>query len=232
MTGAQAMTPTVMTVGDAIRSRRATRAYTGEVVTTDAVRRMLQAAVQAPTAMHLEPWAFVVVQDPAILQRISARARELPPVIADHRALVLAAGGEDLHLAVGFDIFYDAGTLIVICARPRSAFDDADCWLAAQNLMLTACSMGYATCPIGFAVPALNDAEIKSLLDIPDEVRAVAPIIVGTARVAPRPSPRREPEILAWKLANGRTSDDDHDGIEAQDRRPYPGPHAPPGVDE
>jgi len=32
-----------------------------------------------------------------------------------------------------FSIFYDASTLIVICARPMGPFVAADCWLAAET---------------------------------------------------------------------------------------------------
>lgn len=78
-----------------------------------------------------------------------------------------------------FCVFYDAGTLIVICAKPMGPFAVADCWLAAENLMLAACAMGLGTCCIGSAVPALNTVDAKAELGIPLDVTAVAPIIVG-----------------------------------------------------
>ena len=73
------------------------------------------------------------------------------------------------------------------------------CWLAAQNLMLAAYALGLGTCPIGLAVPALNDSAIKKELNIPSEVTAVAPIIVGVPRGAISPVPRKGPEILSWR---------------------------------
>jgi nitroreductase len=50
-------------------------------------------------------------------------------------------------------VFYDA--LIVIGARRRGPVVVADCWLAAENLMLAVCALGPGTCCIGSAVPAL-----------------------------------------------------------------------------
>src|SRR3974390_2754534 len=59
----------------AIFPRRSVRAYTPQAVDAATVRSLLDAAVQAPTAMHAEPWAFVVVQDRTRLRRISDRAK-------------------------------------------------------------------------------------------------------------------------------------------------------------
>ena len=180
-----------MFVLDAIYERRATRAYTSQPVDKPTIMKLLDAAVRAPTAIHLEPWAFVVVQNRALLERICERSKALAdkPAGAMHRVLANPS----------FHIFHDAGTLIVICAKPLGAFVTADCWLAAENLMLAATGLGLATCPIGFALPALGELAFKDELGIPRDVTAVAPIVVGYAATTPPPSSRRAPEILAWK---------------------------------
>ena len=58
---------------DAIYQRRAVRSYLPDTVDEATIRRLLDAAVHAPTAMHTEPWSFVVVQDRAVLTAISDR---------------------------------------------------------------------------------------------------------------------------------------------------------------
>jgi nitroreductase len=78
-------------------------------------------------------------------------------------------------------------------------FVSADCWLAAENLMIAATSLGYATCPIGFALPALADPEVRTELGIPPDVTAYAPIIVGVAAAPAPPQSRRKPDILSWR---------------------------------
>jgi nitroreductase len=188
---------------DAIYCRHATRAYTSQPVDDKAIRELLHAAVRAPTAMHLEPWAFVIVQDRALLKRISDRAKALAAA-ADGRAHRELARAPETRLPAiftdpSFDIFYGAGTLIVICARPVGMFAAADCWLAAENLMLAATALELATCPIGFALMALGDPELKGELGIPQDVTPIAPIIVGTAAGELPPSSRREPELLSWR---------------------------------
>jgi nitroreductase len=187
---------------DAIYQRHATRAYTPERVDKKTITLLLRAAVHAPTAMHLEPWAFVIVQDRALLKRISDRAKAIvqTPRGADHRELARTPTRAMAMLSdPNFNIFYDASTLVVICGKPLGPFVVADCWLAAENLMIAATALGYATCPIGFAVPALADPEVKAELAIPEGVTAYAPIIVGRAATAVLAQARREPEILAWK---------------------------------
>jgi nitroreductase len=157
---------------DAIFMRRSVRAYTTQKLDEATIRSLLDAAVQAPTAMHLEPWAFVVIQDQATLKRYSDRAKgSWAKEAAKYRDLhaVVDASTEkafaERFASPDFCVFYDASTLIVICARPMGPFVVADCWLAAENLMLAACALGLGTCCIGSAIPALNSPEGKPELD-------------------------------------------------------------------
>jgi nitroreductase len=186
----------------AIYARRAVRAYEAVQPDEALVRALLDAAVQAPTARHLEPWGFVVVQDKALLKRYSDRAKAmlLDPTLAvgwgsaasprhDHPALVSDSA---------FNIFYDAGTLIVVCRTSGGSFADADCWLAAENLMLAATAKGLGSCCIGLALPVLNTREARRELGIPDEGAAVAPIIVGIPKGALARVPRRPAQVLRW----------------------------------
>jgi len=191
---------------DTIYSRRAVRSYKPDVLDEPTIRKLLDAAVHAPTAIHEEPWEFVVIQDKAALKRLSDRAKTLAgEEAAKHRDLLKAPGASstNAHPASmladpNFNIFYNAGTLIVICGKPMSQFVTADCWLAAENLMLAARAMGLGTCCIGLAMPVLNTAEVKQELGIPADVTAVAPIIVGVPSGPTAPVPRKAPEILRW----------------------------------
>ncbi len=183
----------------AIRARRSVRSYTPRKLDRATIGILLDAAVQAPTAMHQEPWAFVVVQDEDRLKRISDRAKRF--FVEEARRTHLDRGGHTLEMfeRPDFNIFYDASTLIVICGNPAVPFVSADCWLAAENLLLAAVSMGLGTCVIGSAVSGLNTPETKSELGIPSELSAIAPIIAGVPASAPPVAPRKEPRILAWK---------------------------------
>jgi nitroreductase len=195
-----------MSVAEAIHRRRAVRSYTPAIVDRSTILALLEAAVLAPTAMHEEPWTFAVIQDAAMLRRLSDHAKVLwkREATAHEQALDPVARERQRHLGdllsdPGFNIFYDAGTLVVICARPASHFVEADCWLAAENLMLLATSLGLGTCPIGFAIPVLNAPGLKEELGIPPDQKAVAPIIVGFPRGVAKSVDRKPPEVLYWR---------------------------------
>jgi nitroreductase len=190
---------------DVIFMRRSVRAYAEQSLNEPTIRALLEAAVQAPTAMHLEPWVFAIVQDRATLKRISDRAKgswvkEAAHYRDLHRGVdaALASAFAERFASPDFCVFYDAGTLIAIGAKPLGPFVAADCWLAAENLMLAACALGLGTCCIGSAVPALNSADTKSELGIPGDVEIVAPIIVGVPREPAAEASRRNPTIVSW----------------------------------
>ncbi len=185
-----------MNVLEAIQARRAIRSYLPDPVSEQTVRQLLRAAVQAPSAMNAQPWAFVVVQDRAALARYSEQAKAL--MLAKTTDDAKAARYRQLLSDPGFNIFYDAGTLLAICADPSSAYAQADCWLAAQNVQLAALELGLGSCCIGFALGVLNEPEVKRGLAIPERMSAIAALIVGKPRAIAAPVPRAEPVVLSW----------------------------------
>jgi nitroreductase len=182
-----------------IYDRASTRSYCYEDLSQQTVQSLLEAGVRAPTALHQEPWSFVVVQDRDLLQRISDAAK---PLFIKQLSRVGVPREKISHpfLDPHFNIFYDAGALIVVCADPHLPFIEADCWLAAENIMLAATAMGIGSCAIGSALPALNLPEVKSELNIPDSFTAVAALIVGVPKTKAQPSLRHPPRVLSWRL--------------------------------
>ena len=186
-----------MELMDAIYGRRSVRTYTAELIGRQQVEKLIDAAIQAPSKMNAQPWAFAVVQDRALLTDYSRRCKA---------HLLTAYGDEPLMDRYrkdlsnsAFDIFYGAGTLVVIYARPAGLLPEEDCCLAAQNLMLVAHASGLGTCCIGWARPFLDLPEAKRELGVPQELRAVLPIIVGVPKEATTAPPRDTPQIIAWK---------------------------------
>jgi len=201
MSEAHSPTPSqvAMTAIDAIDQRRSVRDYMSQRVDPALIHTLLEAAVRAPTAMDQEPWSFVVIQDQSTLDRLSNTTKAK---LHEEVKYSNAPGAKHLlHVADNpqFHVFYNASTLILICGRFTGPFVEADCWLAAENLMLAACATELGTCVIGFAVEALNTPEWKAELKIPEAMTVIAPILVGVpARESP-PTPRKPPEILLWK---------------------------------
>ena len=128
-----------MDLKEAIYGRRAVRELTAELVDEKLLRQLIDAAVQAPSAVNQQPWLFTVVRDRALLARISTEAK------AHMLKTSMAAASPHFHDILNnpeFDIFYHAPALIVISAVADSNWAIEDCSLAAENLMLTACAAG------------------------------------------------------------------------------------------
>ncbi len=183
----------------AIAGRASVRNYLPEPIPRQVLEDLLQAAVRAPTAIHEEPWAFVVIHDRNLLDSLSDRAK--PLFVDAMRRAHRDRGG----LAVSafsrpdFDIFHGAPALVVICGRKAAPFAVADCWLAAENLMLSAFDQGLGTCVIGSALGAFEAEDIRDSIGIPDDFAAIAPIAVGRPAAVAPPTERRPPRILAWR---------------------------------
>ena len=170
------------------------RDYTGEAVSETQITALIDAAIQAPSAVNEQPWAFRVVRDQALLARISRESKA-------HMMRTTVAGAISHHFEQiltdeNFHIFYHAPALILIAAVQPSRWAVVDCALAAENLMLAACDAGLGSCWIGFAEGWLGTPEGKAALDMPESYVPVAPIILGHPKSASLPPvPRRAPEI-------------------------------------
>jgi len=186
-----------MQVLQAIRSRRSVREYLPTPLTHAELELLIDAAIQAPSALNHQAWAFVVIQDRALLQRYSNRIK--PLVLAGLPGTGLPAQFEQTLSDPAYHVFHDAPALIIICARGADPFATIDCCLAGQNLMLAAHGMGLASCWIGLAQGWLNQESVKDELGMPRDWTAVAPIVVGHPRgPAPPAAERRTPEVR-WR---------------------------------
>ena len=184
-------------VFETILARRSVRKFKAKKVEHSTIRNLLEAAVRAPTAIHQEPWAFVIIQDKQLLKSLSDHAK--PIFLAEmhqHRA-EHADHKLDIFDSPDFNIFHNANTLIVICGKTASPFFAADCWLAAENLMLAACAMDLGSCVIGSALPAFNVPSVRVKLRIPDNFSVVAPIIIGYPDEEITPTLRKNPVVFS-----------------------------------
>jgi nitroreductase len=177
----------------AIASRRSVREYTAQTVDEQDIRGLIDAAVQAPSAVNQQPWTFTVVRDQSKLDRISHDAKI--QMLATMPAGVHSDHFRSLLSDPNFEIFYHAPVLIVISAIAQERWIVEDCSLAAENLMLAACDIGLGTCWIGFAQSFLNTPEGKSVLGLPAAWVPIAPIIVGHPKTPAPPVSRKQPEI-------------------------------------
>lgn len=186
-----------MALSDAIFHRRAVRRYLPRPVAPETVRLLLLAAVQAPSALNQQPWAFGVFHGRERLARYSEQAKR--HLVATYPTTFELRARSELYENPDFDLFHGANTLVVIYATGGRLHPHEDCCLAAQNLMLAAHGLGLGSCPIGFARSWFDLLEIKRELGVPEHFAAVFPVVVGYPDGVAVPSSRGEPNVVSWK---------------------------------
>ena len=181
---------------DALCDRRSVRHYTDQAVEAHTLKDLLDYAVEAPSAVNSQPWSFVIVQNRNLLNEISFEAKKT--LASNPRWMSEAKQGQNQIADPGFNLFYNASTLIIVCANREEPAPEIDCYLACQNLMLAAYGMGLGTCPIGLAWDILRTDEMKRKLKIPEGHYPILPIIVGYPSEEAPKTERAAPRILNW----------------------------------
>ena len=148
-----------MNVLDAIRTRRSVRSSAAKPIPAEVMDRMRQALRLAPSACNVQPWRFIFVTDAGL-----------------RREVAQAANGQKW--------MADASVIVVGCGLPQQAYKkmggygnsvDVDVAIALDHLTLAAVAEGLGTCWIG----AFDEAKVKGLLGIPEQVKVVAMTPLG-----------------------------------------------------
>lgn len=184
-----------MQFDEVLFGRRSVRDYRPEPVSQEDLDYVLDAAVHAPNPLNEQPWAFTIVRDQALLDRVSRQAKSF---LLNNAAFGLRPSPFRNQIAQpDFQIFYHAPMLVVISDIQETTWSVEACTLAAGNLMLAAHARGLGSCWIGFAQPWLRTDDGKIALHLPHHYRPVAPIVIGHPRTVPAPTRRRAPAITS-----------------------------------
>jgi nitroreductase len=186
----------LMELLEAIATRRSIRKYQEKPVPRELIQKLLDTAILAPSGSNGQPWAFAIIQDKELLKSYSDRAKEMFIHLFDNRPD--PQNYRQILANPDFNIFYNAGTLVVIYWHQTPTATE-DCSMAAQNFMLAAHDAGLGTCWIGFSFMLLNDASFLAELGIPEGYTAVAPLILGYPETVPQDYKRNPPKIFVWK---------------------------------
>ena len=153
-----------MDVFEAVRTILAVRRYQDRPVPEPIVRRIVEAGRWTGSAMNMQPWHFIVVQDRGMLRRLGALARSGPYVAQAALAIVVAV--DRTHYAV------------------------SDASRAIHSMLLTAWGEGVGSNWVGFG----GLESVNALLGIPAELDVLAILPFGYAvEAAGRAKKRRKP---------------------------------------
>lgn len=158
-----------MDIFAALHSRRSIRQYTSQKVDAADIRTMLDAAMAAPSAGNAQPWAFVVVEDPALLSRIP-----------------------DIHPYAGMAA--RAPLAVLVCgdlkAEKYPGFWVQDCSAAVQNLLLAAVGLGLGAVWTGIYPLEDRVARFNELFSLPEHIVPLALVVAGHTETRPEKKSR------------------------------------------
>ena len=183
-----------MELTEVIKNRRAVREYTNAAIDRATVERLIEAAVLAPSAMNLQPWAFAALLGRDRVEAYAKRAKEW--LLASLSQTFYDPSIRHMLEDPNFVLFYHSPALVIVLAKSSGTQGAEDCCLAAENLMLAARNEGLGTCWIGFARPWLDLPETKAELKLPVQYHVVAPIVLGHPKAWPESHGRKPAEIL------------------------------------
>jgi nitroreductase len=150
-----------------VKNRRSTRRFIPQIVEREKIVTCIEAARLAPSAENVQPWRFVILDDPAKIQEFSksvfsgiyrfTRWAEKAPVI-----IVIFAELDWLAHRIGKEI---QGTQYYLL----------DIGIAGEHLVLQAEQLGLASCWIGW----FNARKAKKSLGVPRPWKATALLTLG-----------------------------------------------------
>lgn len=132
-------------VVETIMSRRSIRKYKDESVPREMMTRILECGIHAPNGQNKQSWEVRVVDSPELLAEMS-------------EAMAQAHPGLDSATVAG--CFRGAPVMAFIARDPSYDFSAYDCGLLAENMMLSAWSMGVGSVCLGSPVRFLTDNEL------------------------------------------------------------------------
>lgn len=164
-----------MEFADVVRQRRSVRRFEPEAVPREKIIRLLEWAIQAPSAGNVQPWRFLVVSDSNRRKKLAGAAFNQNWMLEAPLIIVVLADLDRAAAAYG--------------QRGVELYALQDTAAAVQNLLLGAVEAGLGACWVG----AFSETEAARVLELPQRLRPVAMVPVGVAAGPPAAPLRRRP---------------------------------------
>jgi nitroreductase len=161
---------------EAVRTLLAVRRYLDRPIPENIVQKIVESGRLTGSAMNLQPWTFIVVQDRQMLRRLGALARS-GPYIAD-------------------------APLAIVVAVERTGYAVSDASRAIHSMLLVAWSEGVGSNWVGFN----NLEKVKALLEIPAgfDVLAILPFGYPASKIGRGKKNRKPLRAVAHRERYGQ----------------------------
>lgn len=167
------MSLTELFIFRAIYSRRSIRNFIPEKkVEESKIKKLLKAAMAAPSACNIQPWDFILIDNKETIERIKNSIEKY----GDYNTpFVLVITGNNKNIP-----WKDHGII--------------DCALAMENIMIASPTLGLGTVCIG----GFNRKAIKEILEIPEDIEAIGMLYIGYPNEHKKQRTKYIQEAIHW----------------------------------
>ena len=167
---------------ETIMTRTSIRSFTDRAVSADTVEMLLRAGMAAPTAVNKQPWHFVVIDDPAVMDSLGGNGRQSQ--MWKEATLAIAVCG-DLNKAM---------------EGPGQPYWIQDCSAATQNILLAAHALGLGAVWTGCYPIEERVANVSRVLNLPENLIPLGVIVMGYPNEQPAPKDKWKPENVSHNV--------------------------------
>lgn len=156
--GAQQQAPAETPVQDSLKNqvvetimtRRSVRQYKPQAVEREKMQTIVECGINAPNAMNKQPWEVRVVDNADYINGVTELYKKANPKAAEDPAFK--------------NMFRNAPTVVFIGHDTKSESSPFDCGLLAENMMISAWSMGIGSCCLGSPARFMKTPEAAEYL--------------------------------------------------------------------
>jgi len=200
----------ILSVKEAIRSRRSIRKFKQDPVPKDVIDELLESARLAPSASNSQPWRFMVVTDPKqrqVLAELGGNQRQLkeaPLIIVccgDLNSLKEESLNKQRKELLDEGVYEDIGVNLEWFKNRSSGETNllqlinkvqANLFIAVDHMALRAVSLGLGTCWTG----AFDNKKLQEIFKLPENIIPLILLPVGYPAQSPRERPRLSVEEI------------------------------------
>ncbi len=177
-----------------IKARRSVRSFETTSPSDSQLATILEAGRWAPSPLNMQPWEFILIDDPQLKAQVQKIGEEARGEVAQNNGPAWAA-------KYGMDFLTEAPLLLVVVVDPSKGglggyFGQAYGALQAasaciQNILLACADMGLGALWFTFFRPE----KLSPVLKIPENLEIAGVIPIGTPAGDIKAPPRKEPRM-------------------------------------
>jgi nitroreductase/ferredoxin len=188
------LTPALM--DSFLNNRRSVRLFKKKPIEKETLDALLDVARRAPTASNSQNVHWIVVNDPAKVHALSAKAIEWGRASGSSPAMVAMLAQWE---AENDGVLRGAPTVIVACAPEEYGWGKQDCAIALTFMELAAEARGLGVCWAGILTHiAAIYPPLREALSVPAGYVVCGGLMLGERKVVYRLVPPRKPLRVQW----------------------------------